>query len=623
MRYSLKKNKTLSDSQSSYRRILENEVVTLKIDLASWQERADILQNNLNQIREQFLASQENMSDILTDLIESKQIAEGLAIVVTHLQLNAERSAVERSVLFEKIKQYESDIERPRNTTCDDSGNDVMNDDGVVGVVGGCSGDGDRDDQIIVGNLFVNTITDDEDNYNINIAGVSNSNNDRNQGDEISQNYKDHSIITEVCHGLTASNSNISENIEPVAHRNHNILSTIKSSIGSFRKEKNNIYQNNSTSSIKNGDGDGDVNGGRSNQISKGDLPIIANADYDEIAQRMNTKYNSDSGGGINANGDKGDSNETGVEINECLTLSSSSRSSKNTEYVENRNQNMASTVKPQIGSMKKERGGNNSWKNRRGDIRRSDGDNCHVCNEYSGAEADEIIEDLPVAANTDNNCNTQPTNEIWNNNSGDHIVDDNYDEDCIGEIIEDFPTSTKFCEKVILTPLSRSNTFKNNECIASTNQNETSTLNFLRASGNWWFKKERIPNGMNDGDDGNGSGWDTIKTDHDDCTQETKESWHSNPTRNDDDNDNITGVRAFLSKNNMAKSQNRIYIWSSWNSNCKNVKNDLDKDDNDDNDDDDDDTRGSRISFGEANPVIEDSSIPSNTTKSTWNRWW
>jgi len=103
------KNKQLCDSHTSYRRSLEHNAITLKLQLAEAQERADTLQNDLNITTKQCITSHQTLQDMETLYKKSKNLAEGLATVVTHLQSNATDCAGERSALLRKMDEYEKE----------------------------------------------------------------------------------------------------------------------------------------------------------------------------------------------------------------------------------------------------------------------------------------------------------------------------------------------------------------------------------------------------------------------------------------------------------------------------------------------------------------------------------
>lgn len=108
------KKRELCDSHTSYRRVLEQSAVTLKLQLAEAQERADTLQNDLNISTKQCITDYQTLQDLENRYSQSQRLAEGLATVVTHLQSNAQDCAAERSALYTKIDEYEKEKEIAR-----------------------------------------------------------------------------------------------------------------------------------------------------------------------------------------------------------------------------------------------------------------------------------------------------------------------------------------------------------------------------------------------------------------------------------------------------------------------------------------------------------------------------
>jgi len=112
-----KKKKPLCDSHQSYRRTLEENVVTLKLQLAEAQERADTLQNDLNITTKQCMTSHQTLEEFQLRYTQSQKLAEGLATVVTHMQSNAKDCAAERSALYTKMDEYEKESLLTANRT--------------------------------------------------------------------------------------------------------------------------------------------------------------------------------------------------------------------------------------------------------------------------------------------------------------------------------------------------------------------------------------------------------------------------------------------------------------------------------------------------------------------------
>jgi len=105
------KKKQLTDSHTSYRRLLEQNAVTLKLQLAESQAHADTLQNDLNLATKRALAAMEALQALEIQHAESVRLAEGLGTVVQHMQSNAKDCAGERSGLYRKMDEYERERE--------------------------------------------------------------------------------------------------------------------------------------------------------------------------------------------------------------------------------------------------------------------------------------------------------------------------------------------------------------------------------------------------------------------------------------------------------------------------------------------------------------------------------
>lgn len=104
-----KSKKEVFDSHTAYRKLLEGNTVTLKLELAEAQERADTLQNDLNLFMEQWRTNHQSLEDLEHRYNESQRLAEGLATVVKHLQENANVSAAERSALRMEIRELKNE----------------------------------------------------------------------------------------------------------------------------------------------------------------------------------------------------------------------------------------------------------------------------------------------------------------------------------------------------------------------------------------------------------------------------------------------------------------------------------------------------------------------------------